>query len=101
MAEKNKLGSAKRFGARYGRTVKHRLAKIEKEQRKRHKCPYCAKSAVRRVFAGVWHCKSCGAKFTSRAYTVTKQSLTLKKEKIEEITEKIKPKEEPIEEVEA
>ena len=33
MARTDKLGSARRFGARYGRTVKHRLAKIEKEQR--------------------------------------------------------------------
>ncbi len=95
MAEKkNKLGSAKRFGARYGRTVKHRLAKVEKEQRKKHKCPYCAKSSVKRVFVGVWYCKSCGVKFTSRAYTVSKRKLTLKKEEITEIKEMPKKEEE-------
>ena len=85
MARTDKLGSARRFGARYGRTVKHRLAKIEKEQRKKHKCPYCLKSSVKRVFAGVWTCNACGTKFTSRAYTVTKIKLTRQKDKITEI----------------
>ncbi len=96
MAEKNKLGSAKRFGARYGRTVKHRLAKIEKEQRKKHKCPYCMKEGVKRVFAGVWHCKKCDSKFTSRAYTVTKKSLSIKKELIEELKETAIEKEQEV-----
>jgi len=94
MAEKRDLGPAKRFGARYGRTVKRRLAKVEREQKKKHKCPYCSKLSVKRVFAGVWYCKSCGSKFTSRAYTITKKPLTLKKEKITEVTD------EPIKEVE-
>jgi len=38
----SKLGSAKRFGARYGKTVKERFAKIEALQRAKHKCPYCS-----------------------------------------------------------
>lgn len=94
MAEKKDLGPAKRFGPRYGRTVKKRLAKIEREQKKKHKCPYCMKLNVKRVFAGVWYCRSCGSKFTSKAYTLAKKPLTLKKEKITEITE------EPIKELE-
>ncbi|RLE47269.1 50S ribosomal protein L37ae [Candidatus Woesearchaeota archaeon] len=98
MGEKKDLGPAKRFGARYGRTVKKRLAKIEREQKKKHKCPYCSKTQVKRVFAGVWYCRSCGAKFTSKAYTVTKNPLTLKKEKITEVSEE--PTEQEIEELE-
>ncbi len=69
---KTKLGSIKRFGARYGRTVKLKLAKIEKEQRKKHKCPYCSGLGVKRLAAGIWHCRKCDAKFTGRAYTISK-----------------------------
>lgn len=90
MAEKKNLGPAKRFGARYGRTVKHKFAKIERELKKKHKCPYCMKPGVKRVFVGVWYCKKCDAKFTSRAYTVAKKPITIKKEQITEVTE-IKP----------
>ena len=71
MAEAQKgLGPVKRFGTRYGRTLKHKLAKIEVEQKKKHKCPYCAKPKVSRVSYGIWYCKKCDSKFTARAYTV-------------------------------
>ena len=70
---KKGLGSIKRFGARYGRTVKLKLAKIEKEQRKKHKCPYCNSMQVKRVAVGIWFCKKCKAKFTGKAYTLAKE----------------------------
>ncbi len=71
MAEVEKgLGPVKRFGTRYGRTLKHKLAKIEIEQKRDHKCPYCAKPKVHRLAYGIWHCQKCNAKFTARAYTV-------------------------------
>ncbi|MFH1174326.1 MAG: 50S ribosomal protein L37ae [archaeon] len=62
----------KRFGARYGRTVKEKFGKIEAEQRKKHLCPYCRKTQVKRVAAGIWHCRKCDTKFTSRAYSLVK-----------------------------
>jgi len=61
-------GSVKRFGARYGRKVKLRLGKIEKELKKKHKCPYCNSQSVKREAAGIWICKKCGAKFSGKAY---------------------------------
>ena len=64
------LGSIKRFGTRYGRPLKHKFAKIEFEQRKEHKCPYCGKPKVSRVSFGIWKCEKCNSKFTARAYTV-------------------------------
>ncbi|MBR9699476.1 50S ribosomal protein L37ae [Candidatus Woesearchaeota archaeon] len=64
-----KLGSMKRFGSRYGRTARHNFAKIEKEQRKLHKCPYCNKEAVKRIAVGIWKCRKCDVKFTGKAYT--------------------------------
>jgi large subunit ribosomal protein L37Ae len=104
MAEKKDLGAAKRFGARYGRTVKHKLAKIEREQKKKHKCPYCSKLTVKRIFAGVWHCKHCGVKFTNKAYTISKKTLTIKKDKtieIKDIPDFKKENSEQIEEAES
>ncbi|MBS3125180.1 hypothetical protein J4211_02925 [Candidatus Woesearchaeota archaeon] len=71
MADAQKgLGPVKRFGTRYGRTTKHKLAKIEIEMKKDHKCPYCAKPKVHRVSYGIWKCDKCKNIFTARAYTV-------------------------------
>jgi len=67
-----KLGSVKRFGARYGRRTKEKLAKIEAIQKGKHKCPYCHALRVKRLSAGIWHCKKCGAKFTGKAYSLKK-----------------------------
>ncbi|MBI2147728.1 hypothetical protein HYU19_04590 [Candidatus Woesearchaeota archaeon] len=62
-----------RFGPRYGRTVKDNYASIEMQQKKLYPCPYCAKESVRRVVLGIWQCQKCQAKFTGKAYTVTKK----------------------------
>lgn len=74
MVKRATYGSVRRLGSRYGRTVRFKLGKIEAEQSKKHKCPYCNYFQVRRVSAGIWHCKKCGAKFTNKAYTVGKIS---------------------------
>ncbi len=63
-----KVGSLGRYGVRYGRGLKRRVLAIEKTQRGRHKCPYCAKIAVRRLAAGIWYCKKCDVKFAGKAY---------------------------------
>lgn len=68
MAAKN-TSSTKRFGPRYGGTLKQKFSKIEKEQRKKHKCPNCKNVQVRRVSAGIWECKKCSIKFAAKAYT--------------------------------
>ncbi len=72
MAVEKKYGSIKRFGARYGRRGKEKFAKIEEEQRKTHKCPYCNSLKVKRVAVGIWSCKKCKAKFTGKAYSTQK-----------------------------
>lgn len=68
-------GSVKRFGPRYGRTVKNKLGKIEHEQRKLHECPKCLRPAAKRDSVGIWICTKCGNKFASKAYTVAKPAL--------------------------
>src|SRR3989338_5346064 len=73
MKSEEGLGSAKRFGARYGRKTKLKFSKVEAEQRKLHKCPYCNKTAVKRVALGIWQCRKCNAKFAGNAYSVERK----------------------------
>lgn len=72
MSKKSAFGSVRRFGSRYGKTVKDKFGKIESVQHALHKCPYCSREAVKREAAGIWLCKKCGSKFASKAYTVAK-----------------------------
>ena len=74
MVKRATYGSVRRLGSRYGRTIRFKLGKIEAEQKKKHKCPYCNYVKVRRIAAGIWHCKKCGAEFTNKAYSVDKVS---------------------------
>lgn len=69
MAKKVKLVSTKRYGTRYGRRNKEKVAALEKEHRGRHKCPYCNYVKVIRLAKGIWNCEKCGARFAGKAYT--------------------------------
>ena len=65
-----KIGSAGRFGARYGRKLRSKINNVEKVQRKKQKCPYCSRLAAKRLAMGIFECKKCNAKFTGKAYIV-------------------------------
>ena len=65
-----KTGSAGRFGVRYGKTIRTKVVQIENKQRKKQVCPYCKKSAVRRVAKGIFKCKKCNNKFAGGAYFI-------------------------------
>jgi large subunit ribosomal protein L37Ae len=69
---KKRLGSIKRFGVRYGRTVKFKFAQAEADMKSFQKCPYCSAMKVKRLAAGIWHCRKCDAKFTGKAYSISK-----------------------------
>ena len=68
------MSSVKRYGPRYGRKAKEKLSKIEAERNKRYKCPYCRKPSIKRESYGIWYCKSCGKKFTGKAYSIREGS---------------------------
>jgi len=68
MARKKKVGSAGRYGSRYGKRIKSLVSDVEKVQKSRHVCPKCKMQYVVRVSAGIWRCKKCGAKFAGAAY---------------------------------
>ena len=97
MKSVEKLGSVKRFGARYGRKLKLKFSKIETEQRKFHKCPYCNKIAVKRIAMGIWNCTKCRAKFAGKAYSVSKKIIIKEADEMAEEPEAVK---EEIEETE-
>jgi len=59
---------AGRFGARYGKRIRAKVAEIEKSKKKKHLCPKCNLPYVKRVSSGIWKCKKCGAKFAGLAY---------------------------------
>ena len=98
MAEKKRTGSVKRFGSRYGRTIRDKVGKIENLQRKLHKCPFCSKVKVKRLSAGIWQCKKCSAKFIGRAYTPGKVKGDTSTFSSDEISEKKVEQEGTIEE---
>jgi len=92
MVNTKKLGSVKRFGPRYGKKGKVKLAKIEAIQRGKHQCPYCHAWKVRRIASGIWECRKCDSKFTGKSYSIKKVIVTedesvKKKKEVEEVIE--------------
>ncbi|MEK6913594.1 MAG: 50S ribosomal protein L37ae [Nanoarchaeota archaeon] len=67
-SKSKKTKAAGRFGARYGRSVRTKLASVEQKQRIKQKCPYCGKSGVKRLSKGIWKCSKCEKKFASDVY---------------------------------
>ncbi|HIP74236.1 MAG TPA: 50S ribosomal protein L37Ae [Euryarchaeota archaeon] len=70
MGRTKKVGSAGRFGPRYGVKIRRAVAKIEKVQKSRMICPRCGAKAVRRTGFGLYRCRKCGAIFAGGAYTL-------------------------------
>jgi len=64
----SRTGSAGRFGARYGRVARKRVAEIEADTRSDHECPECGRERVVRTDTGIWECETCEHRFTGGAY---------------------------------
>lgn len=65
---RRRTGSAGRFGARYGRIARRRVAEIESDMLEDHACPECGHERVDRIGTGIWECGRCGYKYTGGAY---------------------------------
>jgi large subunit ribosomal protein L37Ae len=72
------MGSAGRFGARYGVVVRKLTRDIEKIEKSKFECPSCHHSAVKRKASGIWECRHCDAKFAAMSYAPTIKSITSK-----------------------
>ena len=70
-----KVKAAGRFGVRYGRRVRTKIAEIEAVQRKKQMCPFC-NGVAKRESKGIWHCKKCGKKFTGHVYFLQTEEQT-------------------------
>ena len=68
MVKTKKIKSAGRFGARYGKTPKARLVKVEEKQRIKQICHFCKKLGAKRLSKGIWKCFKCGKKFASGVF---------------------------------
>ena len=68
MARKRIVGTSGRFGCRYGKKIRAKVANIEKIQKQRAICIKCDMPYVKRLASGIWICKKCGAKFAGQAY---------------------------------
>lgn len=68
MPKTKKVGSAGKYGVRYGTKIRQRLIKVDKEAKKKHNCPVCMKPGLKRLSAGIWKCSKCNAKIAGKAY---------------------------------
>ena len=82
-------GNRGRFGTRYGKSTRDKIARAESSVRKSRKSPFTNTNSVRRVSAGIWYCKKSGIKFTGKAYGFDSKNLLGKKSSREEIVEDI------------
>ena len=67
-----KVKSAGRFGVRYGRKARNKIAEIESVQRKKQQCIFC-NGIAKRLSKGIWECKKCKKKFASHTYFLPKK----------------------------
>ncbi len=75
MVKKVETGSAKRYGTRYGRMLKLKVAKLEEQYKKKLKCPYCHYDKVKRIASGIWKCNKCNSEFTASAYSISEKKI--------------------------
>jgi len=64
-----KVGSAGRFGPRYGGVMRKAVATIEKTQKAAHVCERCGATSVYRDGTAIWSCQKCGYTFAGGAYS--------------------------------
>ncbi len=83
-------GSAGRFGCRYGRFVRKRVADIEAISNALHRCPKCDMQSVRRKGTGIWECRKCDYKFAGGAYQPQTPAMKIAQRSIDRTLEQIK-----------
>jgi large subunit ribosomal protein L37Ae len=92
---RTKLGSASRFGSRYGSPLKKKVRDIEKVQKRAQECPQCGRRSLKRKGYARWECKKCGAVMAGGAYSpqtgvgTIARRIVERGEKYEEVAEEI------------
>ena len=57
-----------RFGSRYGKRIREAVLEADRKANASYDCPFCSRTTVRRLAAGIWQCDKCGKKMASGAY---------------------------------
>ena len=78
-----KVGSAGRYGARYGVKIRRGVEEVERLQKATYKCPKCEYMAVKRYASGIWRCRHCGLKFAGGAYSPVSKDIEALEEQLE------------------
>merc|ERR1712070_1352989 len=66
-----KVGIARKYGVRYGSSLRKLMKKFETMQRQRYVCPFCGKATVRKVSVGIWRCRACKKIMAGGAWSLT------------------------------
>jgi len=66
-----KVGISRKYGCRYGSSLRKLMKKFETMQRQRYVCPFCGKAAIRKISVGIWRCKACKKKLAGGAWELT------------------------------
>ena len=53
-----KVGITRKYGTRYGASLRKTAKRFEIAKRAKYMCPFCGKNVVRRLVVGIWVCKS-------------------------------------------
>jgi large subunit ribosomal protein L37Ae len=83
-------GSSGRFGCRYGRFVRKRVAEIEAVSGALHRCPKCDMQSIQRRGTGIWECRKCQYKFAGGAYQPQTPSMKIAQRAIDRTLEQLK-----------
>jgi large subunit ribosomal protein L37Ae len=83
-------GSSGRFGCRYGRFVRKRVADIEAVSGALHRCPKCDMQSVQRRGTGIWECRKCRYKFAGGAYQPQTPAMKIAQRAIDRTLEQMK-----------
>ena len=68
MVKTLKVGSTGRYGARYGKKVRARVANVERKQHKAQKSPFHPKGKAKRIASGIWKCSKTGKIFAGNTF---------------------------------
>jgi len=82
-----KVGSAGRFGNKYGSKIRVAVAKAEADSRASHPCPVCLNKRLIRKAAGIWTCLKCKVTIAGGAYSPTTAATKIMSGEIEALVE--------------
>jgi len=68
MGRTKKVGSAGRYGSRYGKKIRQGVVAAELTGKADYTCPSCLKNTLKRARAGIWECRKCGTKMAGKAF---------------------------------